>query len=167
MIGEPPPYRQGSHFTLVNIQPSATLLLIIVILLILLELSRYKWILKWFTSRKTSGKTLKPRVMKPRTEKDCPHCQKALASGTPISSTWTHMPQPWNEKKSKRGRKKTIGTQHQFCSKPDCDYYLPKSKSGTWSHTSIHFSLNITIREILWAKNIRDKHKGKIFPGRL
>jgi len=90
----------------------------------LLELSRYKWILKWFTSRKTSSKTPKPRVMKPRSEKDCPHCRKSLASGAPLSSICTHIPQPWNEKKSKRGRKKTIGTQHQFCSKPDCDYYL-------------------------------------------
>jgi hypothetical protein len=34
------------------------------------------------------------------------------------------MPQPWNEKKSKRGRIKRICTQHQFCSNPDCDYYL-------------------------------------------
>jgi hypothetical protein len=30
----------------------------------------------------------------------------------------------WVEKKSKRGRKKTIYTRHQFCSNPDCDYYL-------------------------------------------
>jgi IS1 family transposase len=34
------------------------------------------------------------------------------------------MPTPWPEKKSKRGRKKTVCTRHQFCSNPDCDYYL-------------------------------------------
>jgi len=108
----------------VNNQPSPTLLLIVVIFLVLLEFSRYKWILKWFTSRKTSGKTPKPYVMKPRSEKDCPDCRKTLALGDRLSSTCTHVPQSWNEIKSKRGRKKTICTQHQFCSNPDCDYYL-------------------------------------------
>ncbi len=62
--------------------------------------------------------------MKPRSEKDYSYCRKTLALGAPISSTCTHMPQPWNEKKSKRGRIKRICTQHQFCSNPDCDYYL-------------------------------------------
>jgi beta-glucosidase/6-phospho-beta-glucosidase/beta-galactosidase len=34
------------------------------------------------------------------------------------------MPEPWLEVKSNRGRKKTISTQYQFCSHPDCKYYL-------------------------------------------
>jgi len=34
------------------------------------------------------------------------------------------MPTPWSEKKSKRGRKKTVCTRHHFCSNPDCNYYL-------------------------------------------
>jgi len=29
-----------------------------------------------------------------------------------------------DEKKSKKGRKKTVCTRHQFSSNPDCDYYL-------------------------------------------
>src|SRR3990172_4065291 len=37
---------------------------------------------------------------------------------------FAHSPIPWSEKKSKRGRKKTISTQNQFCSDLDCAYYL-------------------------------------------
>lgn len=60
----------------------------------------------------------------PQAARDENQGRKILASGAQVPSTCAHMPQPWNEKKSKRGRKKTICTQHQFCSNPDCDYYL-------------------------------------------
>lgn len=99
-------------------------ILFIVVFVLVLEFLRARGFWKLFTTPNISSKTPAPRVMKPRSEKDCPDCQKALASGLPPPSACTHMPLPWIEKKSKRGRKKRICTQHQFCSNPDCAYYL-------------------------------------------
>lgn len=62
--------------------------------------------------------------MKPRSEKDRPHCREAFTSNALTSSIYAHMPILWIDKKSKRGRKKNISTQHQFCSNPTCAYYL-------------------------------------------
>jgi type I restriction-modification system DNA methylase subunit len=62
--------------------------------------------------------------MKPRSEKDCPQCRKARESGEPPQPACSRTPTPWSEKKSTRGRKKTVCTRHHFCSNPDCDYYL-------------------------------------------
>ena len=107
-----------------NNQPSFIIFLIAVIVLCLQIFSQSKSILKWFTSSKKSSKAPVPSVMKPRSEKDCPQCRKARESGESPSSACSHMPTPWVEKKSKRGRKKTVCTRHQFCSNPDCDYYL-------------------------------------------
>jgi IS1 family transposase/transposase-like protein len=58
--------------------------------------------------------------MKPRSEKDCPHCQQTLTS----EKTRVVLPTPWYQRKGKGGPKKTVPTRHQFCSNPNCDYYL-------------------------------------------
>ena len=65
---------------------------------------------------KKSSKAPAPRVLKPRSEKDCPQCRKARESGEPPQSACSRVPIPWVEKKSKRGRKKAVCTRHQFCS---------------------------------------------------
>jgi hypothetical protein len=81
--------------------------------------------LKWFTSSKKSSKAPAPCMLKPRSEKDCPECRNARESNVSPCFVCSHVLMPWVEKKSnKRGRKKTVCTRHQFCSKPDCDYYL-------------------------------------------
>ena len=105
------------------------LLLIAVIILLLLEHPRYKRFLKLLARPKTSGKTPKPRVMKPKSEKDCPYCRDAHASSGSQASVCRHSPIPWGEVKGKGGRKKTIATRHHFCSNPNCDYYLIAEES--------------------------------------
>lgn len=107
-----------------NNQPSFIIFLIAVIVLCVQIFFQSKSILKWFTSSKKSSKAPAPRVLKPRSEKDCQQCRKARESGGPPQSACSHTSTPWPEKKSKRGRKNTVCTRHQFCSNPDCDYYL-------------------------------------------
>ena len=75
----------------------SNLFLIVVNILLLLEHPRYKWLLKLFARLKTSSKTSKPRVMKPKSEKDCPHCRDAHASGGSQASVCRHSPIPGGE----------------------------------------------------------------------
>lgn len=100
------------------------ILLIVVVGLMLLELSRVKWLWKLRARPKTSGKSPKPRAMKPKSEKDCPQCQEILGSGKTLKTACAHVPIPRSQKKGKGGRKKTTSTQNYFCSNPVCDYYL-------------------------------------------
>jgi len=105
----------------------ASLLLIIVFVagaLFLYIIQQRKKIQKWFANSKKSSKPPVLQIMKPRSEEDCPTCHAAREVGLPPPANCTHMPEPWSEVKSNRGRKKTITTQHQFCSHPDCKYYL-------------------------------------------
>lgn len=116
---------QPCHFTrqgnppLLNKQPSY--ILILVVLVLLLELPRLKTFRKLLTKRKASAKSTKPRVLKVKTEDDCPYCQTGHTLTTPPPET-THT--PYSETKSKRGRKKKICTHNYFCSNPQCYYYL-------------------------------------------
>ena len=107
-----------------NNQPSFIIFLIVVIVLCLQIFFQFKSIFKWFTNSKKSSKARAPRVLKPRSERDCPQCRKARESGEAAHFACSHIPIPWSQKKSKKGRKKTVCTRHQFCSHPDCDYYL-------------------------------------------
>jgi len=63
-----------------------------------------------------------PRPLKPRTPNDCPVCRRPHP--TPL---WGNPRQagvlPWSERKSPRGRRKTICTAGHACPNPDCDYY--------------------------------------------
>jgi len=63
-----------------------------------------------------------PRPLKPRTPHDCPVCGRPHP--TPLLGN-TRQPGvlPWRERKSKRGRPKTICTAGYACPNPDCDYH--------------------------------------------
>jgi len=113
----------------VNHQFTFLIFLIAVIVLCSPIFFQFRSILKWFTSSKKSSEAPALRVLKPRSEKDYPQCRKDRESGETPQFACSHMPVPWPEKKSKRGRRKTVCTRHQFCShqfcsNPDCDYYL-------------------------------------------
>lgn len=91
------------------------LLLFVLLSLELLCLSKQKWLQRLLTG--------KPRVHKPKSEKDCPCCEAAHVQGTPVSTECSHAaPISWSQRKGKGGRKKTISTQGYFCSNPDCGY---------------------------------------------
>jgi transposase-like protein len=70
----------------------------------------------------SSPKRKTPRPLKPRTPNDCPVCGRPHP--TPL---WGNPRKPgilpWRERKSRRGRRKTICTAGHACSNPECDYY--------------------------------------------
>lgn len=98
--------------------------IIFVLILLYLELPRYKKLLKLLAKPKTARKPPKPRVMKPKSEKDCPYCRKTHPIGASSLFSCRHNPVPWSQKKGKGGPKKKVNTQNHFCSNPDCEYYL-------------------------------------------
>jgi hypothetical protein len=54
--------------------------------------------LKWcFPKTETSIRVPKPRVAKPKSEKDCPRCRE----GGPLPPACTHALQPWCQKKGR------------------------------------------------------------------
>jgi hypothetical protein len=61
-----------------------------------------------------------PRPLRPRTSDDCPACRLAAP---PASQPVATAVQPWSQRKSRRGRRKTINTQGYACPNPDCDYH--------------------------------------------
>jgi transposase-like protein/IS1 family transposase len=61
-----------------------------------------------------------PRPLRPRTPDDYPKCRDAKA--TPLAAT-TRSVVPYAQRKSRRGRRKTIDTHGQACPNPDCDYH--------------------------------------------
>ena len=98
--------------------------IILVLILLYLELPRYKKLLKLLAKPKTARKPPKPRVMKPKSEKDCPYCRKIHPIGASSPSNCRHNPVPWSQKKGKGGPKKRVNTQNHFCANPNCEYYL-------------------------------------------
>jgi hypothetical protein len=70
----------------------------------------------------SSPKRKTPRPLKPRTPQDCPVCGRPHP--TPL---WGNPRQagvlPWNERKSPRGKPKTICTAGHAYPNRDCDYY--------------------------------------------
>ena len=63
-----------------------------------------------------------PRLLKPKTEDDCPFCR--VEKGSSIEKPGTcPTSQPWSEVRNRRGRKKTISTQGRACNNPKCIYY--------------------------------------------
>lgn len=105
--------------TLLNKQSSY--ILILVVLVLLLELPRLKTLWKLLTRKKSSVKSSKPRILKPKSEKDCPYCQAGKTEKVVRpETTYT----PYHQTKSRRGRKKKICTHNYFCSNPLCYYYL-------------------------------------------
>jgi transposase-like protein len=70
----------------------------------------------------SSPKRKTPRPLKPRTPKDCPVCGRPHP--TPLVGN-VRKPDvlPWCERKSARGKPKTICTAGYACPNPDCDYH--------------------------------------------
>lgn len=69
-------------------------------------------------------KIKKIRLLKPKTDKDCPYCQAQVAEGIEAKTECKEHVIPWEMRKGKGGRKKTVCTDGYFCSNPKCYYYL-------------------------------------------
>ena len=71
---------------------------------------------------RSAPKRKTPRPLKPRTPNDCPVCGRPHP--TPL---WGNVRKPgvlpWSERKSPRGKPKTICTAGYACPNPDCDYH--------------------------------------------
>lgn len=96
-------------------EPLLILLLTLVFLGLLAELGRFD---NWAVVPKASQRP--PRLLRPRTPDDCPNC-RAAAAAQPAAITPTVV--PYIQRKSSRGRKKTIDTRGQACPNPECDYH--------------------------------------------
>lgn len=66
----------------------------------------------------------KPRILKPKTDKDCPCCRAQAAGGARPETICSKHVIPWSMRKRIGGRKKTVYTQGYFCANPLCYYYL-------------------------------------------
>jgi hypothetical protein len=69
-----------------------------------------------------SPKRKTPRPLQPRTPHDCPVCGRPHPTPL-IGNARKPGVLPWSERKSKRGRPKTICTAGYACPRPDCDYF--------------------------------------------
>ena len=94
--------------------------MILVVLILILEFPRLKTVWKWLTKKRSSAKTSNPRVLKVKSENDCPYCQTKHTIIIPPRET-THT--PYSDIKGRGGRKKKICTHGHFCSNPLCYYY--------------------------------------------
>jgi len=100
------------------------LLLFILLSLELLRLSKQKWIRSLLTGKPKSKSAPKPLFYKPKSEKDCPYCQAAIAQGKSVMPECPHIPPTsWTLRKGKGGKKKSISTQGYFCPNSSCSYY--------------------------------------------
>jgi hypothetical protein len=61
-----------------------------------------------------------PRSWKPKSPRDCACCQTGV-SLVPLPDPNSVV--PWSQRKSTRGRKKTIDTDGYACPQPGCDYF--------------------------------------------
>jgi IS1 family transposase len=88
---------------------------------LVLELPRLKAVWKTVTKKRSLAKIKKSRELKAKTPNDCPYCGKGehKESIPPPDPTLI----PYNQTKSKRGRKKKVCTHNYFCSNPLCYYY--------------------------------------------
>jgi hypothetical protein len=62
--------------------------------MLVLELPRLKTVWKSLTKKRSLAKTIKPRELKVKTEKDCPNCNKGEHTLTipPCAGYFTHPP---------------------------------------------------------------------------
>ena len=66
----------------------------------------------------------KARVLKPKTDQDCPDCREQIAAGKTSPTVCAKHILPWKLLKKKPGHPKTICTQGYFCPNPKCYYHL-------------------------------------------
>jgi hypothetical protein len=99
------------------------LLVILGILILCFELYRLmrgNWIRRFLKKKKGAAQPPKPRLMKPKSERDCPFCVKEKGrQGSPKPE----MPSAWRLRKGSGGPPKKISTHGYFCPNPDCEYY--------------------------------------------
>jgi len=99
------------------------LLVILAILIFCFEIYRLlrgNWLRRFLRKRKGASLPRKPRVMKPKSERDCPVCVKEKGA---CKSPQLGMPEPWRLRKGRGGPKKRYSTGGYFCPNPDCEYY--------------------------------------------
>ena len=105
------------------------LLLVLGILILFIEqyrLLRGYWIRRFLKKKKEAKQMRNPRVMKPKSERDCPFCmQDEGKSKSPQPS----MPEPWRLQKGRGGPKKRQSTQGYFWPKPGCECYWVTDES--------------------------------------
>ncbi len=73
-----------------------------------------RWLQDYFRRRRG------PRTLKPKAPSDCPECCQEF-SRLPLRPKPELI--PWTERKSPRGRPKTIGSNGYACLNPLCDYF--------------------------------------------
>jgi IS1 family transposase len=76
------------------------------------------------TRKRKPSSEPKPRVLKPKTDQDCPGCRAEAAGGNNPAVVCTEHIVPWSLRKGIGGKKKSIRTHGFFCSNPCCYYYL-------------------------------------------
>jgi transposase-like protein len=102
---------------------------LLIILLAVILAWEFNWFLKsrrfrnFIVRLKPPVSPPKPKVMKPKSEKDCPFCVAEKATRNHRVESCTHLPIPWRQRKGRGGRKKRISTQGYACPNPSCDYY--------------------------------------------
>ena len=94
-------------------------LLLNVLLLIVLLLLQHRTLQRYFNQWWASWREHHPRRWKPQSPHDCPHCQAGLGLQF-VRSKCDLL--PYSERKSRRGRKKSIPTRGFACPNPVCDY---------------------------------------------
>jgi len=98
-------------------------LVILVILVLYFELYRFLrrcWIRRFLKKKKEAKQARKPRVMKPKSERDCPFCVREKAKKKPSQPV---IPVAWAQRKGRGGPKKRLSTQGFFYPNRACEYY--------------------------------------------
>lgn len=70
--------------------------------------------------RKKEKRTRKPAVLRPKSEKDCHFCRERKEKRTVAKR---EMPESWEMRKGRGGRKKKIRSEGFFCPNKSCEYY--------------------------------------------
>lgn len=111
------------------------LLVIVGIIVIIIEgywFLRGKWIQRILGRGKGIKRERKPVVLKPKTERDCPHC--VGEKGQKLSGKTEPAVIAWSERKGKGRRKKKAATEGYFCPNRACEYYGIRCERSAPSH---------------------------------
>jgi transposase-like protein len=99
------------------------LLGILGILILLFEIYwclRRFWLRRLLEKRKKEKRTRKPAILRPKSEKDCRFCREGKEKRTVAKR---EMPESWQMRKGRGGRKKKIRSEGFFCPNKRCEYY--------------------------------------------
>lgn len=102
------------------------LLVGVLILLLVVEsyrLCRHSNLRKLFIHKARALPARLPRQLKPKSEKDCPHCQAQQSLNFQVLTPHPPTPLPWRKVKGKGGRKKRVATQGYACPNPACGFH--------------------------------------------